>query len=122
MAVKIFHTSNAVFRNLAVHRGRPTLWWPQAASRDLVDIWVRKEHRNLERLARWGLPVPKAVAVHRNVLVMEYIGTDESPAKKLREVEVEDADAVYDTLLHFRLSWQKAHLVHGDFSLQYPLA
>jgi len=118
VAVKIFHTSNAVFRNLMQYiEGDQRFGGLKRRHRDLVDIWVRKEHRNLERLAKWGLPVPKALAVHRNVLVMEYVGTEVSPAKKLREVEVERPDEVFEALLHFlAVAWQKARLVHGDFS------
>jgi RIO kinase 1 len=118
VAVKIFHNSNAVFRNLMQYiEGDQRFGGLKRRHRDLVDIWVRKEHRNLERLAKWGLPVPKALAVHRNVLVMEYVGTEVSPAKKLREVEVERPDEVFDALLHFlAVAWQKARLVHGDFS------
>jgi len=118
VAVKIFHTSNAVFKNLAQYiEGDPRFGGLKRRHRDLVDIWVRKEHRNLERLRKWGLSVPAALGVQRNVLVMEYIGDDASPARKLREVEVEDAETVYVSLLEFlAVAWQKARLVHGDFS------
>ena len=48
---------------------------------------------------------------------MEYLGDDTSPYPKLREVVVENPQEVYDELLHFlAVSWQKANLVHGDFS------
>ena len=82
-----------------------------------MEVWVRKEFRNLNRLSRWGLNVPKALGVHKNVLVMEYIGTPEGPSPKLREVSVDEAHAVVEDLLHFlAVSWQRARLVHGDFS------
>ncbi len=118
VAVKIFHTSNAVFKNLVQYiEGDQRFGGLKRRHRDLVDIWVRKEHRNLERLKKWGLAVPEPIAVHRNVLVMAYIGDDVSPARKLREVEVGDPSKVYDVLLEFlAVAWQKARLVHGDFS------
>ena len=75
VAVKIFHTSNAVFKNLMQYiEGDPRFGGLRRRHRDLVDIWVRKEHRNLTRLHRWGLPVPRPIAVQKNVLVMEYLG------------------------------------------------
>ena len=85
--------------------------------RDLVDIWVRKEQRNLARLSKWGLTVPKPLGINKNVLVMEYLGDETSPYPKLREVVVDEPRPVYDELLEFlAVSWQKANLVHGDFS------
>ncbi len=118
VAVKIFHTSNAVFKNLVQYiEGDPRFTGLKRRHRDLVDIWVRKEFRNLSRLEKWGLAVPKPLGVHKNILVMEYLGTDIAPSPRLRDVEVNDAKAVYDELLEFlAISWQKANMVHGDFS------
>jgi len=118
IAVKIFHTSNAVFKNLVQYiEGDPRFGGLKRRHRDLVDIWVRKEFRNLSRLEKWGLAVPTPLGVHRNVLVMEYLGTSTAPSPRLRDVEVPDAQAVYDELLEFlAVTWQKANMVHGDFS------
>ena len=118
IAVKIFHTSNAVFKNLVQYiEGDPRFGGLKRRHRDLVDIWVRKEFRNLSRLEKWGLAVPTPLGVHRNVLVMEYLGTPTAPSPRLRDVEVPDAQAVYDELLEFlAVTWQKANMVHGDFS------
>ena len=102
VAVKIFHTSNAVFKNLIQYiEGDPRFTGLRRKHRDLVEVWVRKEHRNLNRLARWGLNVPHPLGVHKNVLVMEYLGSDTSPSPKLREVEIDQPEAVYDDLLRF---------------------
>ncbi len=118
VAVKIFHTSNAVFKNLIQYiEGDPRFGGLKRRHRDLVDIWVRKEFRNLSRLEKWGLGVPKPIAVHKNVLVMEYLGTSNAPSPRLRDVHIEDTEAVYDELLEFlAVTWQKAKMVHGDFS------
>lgn len=118
VAVKIFHTSNAVFKNLVQYiEGDPRFGGLRRRHRDLVDIWVRKEHRNLSRLARWGLAVPRPLGIHKNVLVMEYLGTKRGASPKLREVKVESPDIVFESLLEFlAICWQKANLVHGDFS------
>lgn len=118
VAVKIFHTSNAVFKNLMQYiEGDPRFGGLKRRHRDLVTIWVRKEHRNLTRLQKWGLPVPEPLAVFRNVLVMEYIGDEEAPAAKLKDIEMENPEPVFDSLLEFlAVCWNKAKLVHGDFS------
>ena len=118
VAVKIFHTSNAVFKNLVQYiEGDPRFTGLRRKHRDLVEVWVRKEHRNLTRLARWGLNVPIPRGIHKNVLIMDYIGTENAPSPKLRDVLIDDPRSVYDDLLEFlAVSWQKANLVHGDFS------
>lgn len=118
VAVKIFHTSNAVFKNLLQYiEGDPRFGGLKRRHRDVVDIWVRKEFRNLSRLVKWGLPVPKPIGVHKNVLVMEYLGTPTSPSPRLRDVKVPNPEAVYQKLLEFlAITWQKAGMVHGDFS------
>ena len=118
VAVKIFHTSNAVFKNLVQYiEGDPRFGGLKRRHRDLVDIWVRKEFRNLSRLEKWGLAVPKPLGVHKNVLVMEYLGTQNAPSPRLRDVQVVDPAAVYEELLEFlAVARQKANMVHGDFS------
>ena len=118
VAVKIFHTSNAVFKNLIQYiEGDPRFGGLKRRHRDLVDIWVRKEYRNLLRLERWGLNVPKPIAVLKNVLVMEYLGTATAPSPRLRDVQILDPKPVYEELLEFlAVAWQKANMVHGDFS------
>jgi RIO kinase 1 len=71
----------------------------------------------LSRLFRWGLNVPRPLGIHKNVLVMEYVGTNVSASPKLREVKVDAPEDVFQDLLEFlAISWQKAKLVHGDFS------
>ncbi len=118
VAVKIFHTSNAVFKNLIQYiEGDPRFGGLKRRHRDLVDIWVRKEYRNLSRLQKWGLAVPKPLGVLKNVLVMEYLGTETAPSPRLRDVRVLDPQPVYDDLIEFlAVAWQKAKMVHGDFS------
>ena len=101
VAVKIFHTSNAVFKNLMQYiEGDPRFGGLRRRHRDLVDIWVRKEHRNLMRLYRWGLPVPQPIAIQKNVLVMDYLGTESQPSPKLRDVKIDHPQAVYLSLIH----------------------
>lgn len=117
-AVKIFHTSNAVFKGLMQYiEGDPRFGGLRRRHRELVNIWVRKEHRNLLRLAKHGLRVPEPHALFRNVLVMDYLGSEEGPSPRLRDIEIEDAGAVTEELLNFlEVCWKKAKLVHADFS------
>tara|TARA_B100000459_G_C8573643_1_gene199901 strand:- start:760 stop:1122 length:363 start_codon:yes stop_codon:yes gene_type:complete len=48
---------------------------------------------------------------------MDYLGTESQPSPKLRDVKIDHPQSVYDEMLEFlAVSWQKAELVHGDFS------
>ena len=118
IAVKIFHTSNAVFKNLIKYiEGDPRFGGLKRKHRDLVTVWVRKEHRNLLRMKKCGLNVPEPLGIHQNILIMTYIGTEEKPAPRLRDVKVENPDQVFTKLKNFiRICWHEAKLVHADFS------
>ena len=118
MAVKIFHTTNAVFKGLAKYiDGDPRFSGLSRRHRELVNIWVRKEFRNLKRMRKSGLRVPEPLFNLKNVLVMEFIGDEESPSPRLKDIKVEEASAVFEDLLGIiAVIWQTCDLVHADFS------
>ena len=85
--------------------------------RDRVNIWVRKEFRNLKRMRNSGLRVPEPMTNLKNVLVMEFIGDNESPSPRLKDVEVDDPEGVFEDLLEIAaIIWQTCDLVHADLS------
>ncbi len=118
MAVKIFHTTNAVFKGLAKYiDGDPRFSGLSRRHRELVNIWVRKEFRNLKRMRKSGLRVPEPLFNLKNVLVMEFIGDEEAPSPRLKDIEVEDPSEVFEDLLEIvAVIWQTCDLVHADFS------
>ena len=118
LAVKIFHTTNAVFKGLAKYiDGDPRFSGLSRRHRELVNIWVRKEFRNLKRMRKSGLRVPEPLFNLKNVLVMEFIGDEGTPSPRLKDIEVNDPGAVFDDLLEIlAVIWQTCNLVHADFS------
>jgi|TARA_B110001454_G_C12648413_1_gene404388 RIO kinase 1 len=118
LAVKIFHTTNAVFKGLAKYiDGDPRFSGLSRRHRELVNIWVRKEFRNLKRMRKNGLRVPEPLFNLKNVLVMEFIGVEGTPSPRLKDIEVNDPGAVFDDLLEIlAVIWQTCNLVHADFS------
>jgi|TARA_B100000959_G_scaffold80103_1_gene85345 RIO kinase 1 len=118
LAVKIFHTTNAVFKGLAKYiDGDPRFSGLSRRHRELVNIWVRKEFRNLKRMRKNGLRVPEPLFSLKNVLVMEFIGDDKAASPRLKDIEVEDPRALFDELLEMlAVIWQTCDLVHADFS------
>ena len=118
VAVKIFHTTNAVFNGLAKYiDGDPRFSGLSRRHRELVNIWVRKELRNLKRMRRHGLRVPEPIDSLKNVLVMQYIGDENGAGPRLKDITVDDPYGVFEELLEFAaINWQTCGLVHADFS------
>ena len=117
VAVKIFHTTNAVFKGLAKYiDGDPRFEGLSGRHRKLVNIWVKKEFRNLRRLRKHGIRSPMPISYHKNVLIMELIG-DKEASLRLRDVSIDEPYEVFLDLLEMTaVSWQKANLVHADLS------
>ncbi len=118
VAVKIYRTSTSSFKDMAKYvQGDPRFKGITTNRRKLILAWAAKEYRNLQRLRDVGVRVPRPIAHHQNIVVMEYIGTDEGPAREMREVSIEDPEALAREILDFmKLAYQKAQLVHGDLS------
>jgi RIO kinase 1 len=85
--------------------------------KDIVFTWTKKEFSNLKRAHDANLPVPLPMVWDRNILVMEFLGEDERPYPHLRNVELQDPEAVYLEIISFmKTLYQKAGLVHADLS------
>ena len=117
-AVKIFHTTNAVFKSLAKYiDGDPRFGGLKRRHRELVKIWVRKEYRNLRRMRKAGIRVPRPRAVLNNVLVMDLIGDESEPSPRLKDITIDDPKGVFEDLLEMlAVCWQTCDLAHADFS------
>ena len=117
-AVKIFHTTNAVLKSLAKYiDGDPRFGGLKRRHRELVKIWVRKEYRNLRRMRKAGIRVPRPRAVLNSVLVMDLIGDDSEPSPRLKDITIDDPKGVFDDLLEMlAVCWQTCDLAHADFS------
>ena len=117
-AGKIFHTTNAVFKSLAKYiDGDPRFGGLKRRHRELVKIWVRKEYRNLRRMRKAGIRVPRPRAILNNVLVMDLIGDESEPSPRLKDITIDDPKGVFDDLLEIlAVCWQTCDLAHADFS------
>ena len=119
VAVKIYLTTSSEFKKgmLIYIEGDPRFTRVRKDTRSLVYTWAMKEYRNLLAAFYAGVRVPKPMKVEKNVLLMEFIGKDGSPAPLLRETHGEDMHQIYKTLMRYvRAMYRKAHLVHGDLS------
>jgi RIO kinase 1 len=118
LALKIFRTSTATYRDMAKYvDGDPRFKGLMTNRRKLINAWAMKEYRNLERMHEHKVRVPKPVTCHKNMLVMEFIGSEEGPAPMMRSVTLEDPEGVCRTILDYvKVLYTKAQLVHGDLS------
>jgi len=118
LATKIYRISTSTFKRIATYiDGDPRFRGLSGSHRKVIFSWTSKEFRNLHRLEKAGVRVPHPVSFHRNILVMEYIGSEENPAPLLKEVELKDPQKIYDTLIEYvKVAYKKANLVHSDLS------
>ncbi|XP_068849699.1 serine/threonine-protein kinase RIO3 isoform X3 [Capricornis sumatraensis] len=71
------------------------------------------------RMQRAGIPCPTVVLLKKHILVMSFIGHDQVPAPKLKEVKLsseEMKDAYYQTLHLMQHLYNECTLVHADLS------
>lgn len=118
VAIKIYRVSNATYKNFYKYiAGDPRFRKISMDYRKLVYVWTQKEFKNLSRLHEVGVNVPKPITYYNNILLMEYIGDETSPAPALRNVTVENPKELYETVVEQLVtSYKKAGLVHGDLS------
>ncbi|HJM18119.1 MAG TPA: serine protein kinase RIO [Candidatus Thalassarchaeaceae archaeon] len=118
LAVKIFHTTNAVFKGLAKYiEGDPRFSGLSRRHRELVNIWVRKEFRNLKRMRKHGIRAPEPKSNLKNILIMEFVGSEGTPSPRLKDIELGKPKEVFEELLQMvAILWQTCDLVHADFS------
>lgn len=117
VAVKIYRINASDFREMGEYlEGDPRFEEVANNKRAVVMAWVRKEFANLERARAAGVRVPEPIAVERNVLVMEYIGTAEGRARRLTEVHIENPETAYEVVREYMTRLYDAGIVHGDLS------
>ena len=119
LAIKIYYTVTADFRQgmLKYIEGDYRFRRVKRSPRGLIYAWAQKEFRNLKEAHEAGVRIPEPVEVKRNILVMEFIGEKGEPAPLLRDIHLDEPEAVYNRLLEaVKLLYTKAELVHGDLS------
>jgi len=118
LAVKIYRTSTGTFSDMYNYiAGDQRFKGIPKNRRRLIFAWALKEFLNLGLFRKAGVRVPSPVAHHANILVMEYIGDADEPARQLRNVVLDDPERICRKILDYvRLGYQKAKLVHCDLS------
>lgn len=118
VAVKVYRTATLPFKQLGQYIiGDPRFSGITRNRRELVFEWAKKEYKNLQRLQKTSVKVPKPIKYLKNIVVMQYIGTKQHPAPLLKDVVLSDPASVYEQLVGYMISmFQQAQLIHADFS------
>lgn len=119
LAIKIYYTSTSDFRRGMIKyiEGDPRFKHYRNDPRSIIYTWTQKEFSNLQLAVQAGVNSPKPRDFYRNILVMQFIGTDGVPAPLLKELPLKDPIEFYDKLTNdMQLLYQSAGLVHGDLS------
>nr|WP_281275803.1 serine/threonine-protein kinase Rio1 [Halosimplex halophilum] len=117
VAVKVYRINASDFTDMRGYLdGDPRFRGIGSDKKKVVLAWVRKEFANLKRARKAGVLVPEPIAVERNVLVMEYLGTEEGRGKRLSEVNLENPETACEVVAEYMRRLHDAGLVHGDLS------
>jgi RIO kinase 1 len=115
VAVKIYLVASVEFKHRMQYiAGDPRFYNVKKGMRNIVNVWARKEFKNLKRAYGAKVPVPMPIHVKGNVLVMEFIGDNGTPAPTLNTCKVTHKH--YLEVLKAVSKLYKAELVHADLS------
>ena len=82
-------------------------------------LWVQEEFNQMQLLHKFGVKVPKAIAVNGIALVMEFIGDKNgNPAPRISDLKMEKTEAeeaFRQSVRNLKLIVQSGR-VHGDYS------
>ena len=95
IAIKIYKMSTLGFNSVREYIEGDYRFEKEKLSRSsIVYVWARKEFINLKNMEESGVKCPSPIGVHKNVLLMQYLGTSLKPAPQLRNYNGDDI-AVY---------------------------
>ncbi len=119
VAVKIYRVTTSDFKKMQYYiQGDPRFNVRSKSKRQLINNWVLKEFKNLNRAYNAGVRVPKPIIAKNNILVMEFIGEkDGTPARLMRQAKISNPDYIARKIIEYvKKLYNDAELVHGDLS------
>ena len=84
--------------------------------RHVIFTWVQREYRNLLKAREAGVSVPTPMAFLRNILVLEFIGSNDSLAPMLKDQIPKNPKDFFSKIIENMRKLYKAGLVHADLS------
>ena len=115
-AVKIYRLENCNFNKMYEYISQdPRYLDLKGDKRRIIFSWTQREYRNLLK-AREVIRVPTPMHFKDNILVTEFIEEDGAACPKLKDVELDDPEAMCNEIVHMTATLFKHGLVHGDLS------
>ena len=116
-AVKIYRLNTATFRKLDKYiDGDPRFKNSGNNPRERVFTCAQKEYKNLHSMLAGGAKVPKPYHVHKNIVVMQYIGWRYRPYPIIKDLIPSKPEEFLKILLKSIKSYRSMNLSHGDLS------
>ncbi len=120
VAVKVHAISAATFKRIWPYlEGDPRFYNIRHNKRAVIFAWCKKEFKNLSTAYKAGVLCPEPVAQLNNVIVMEFLGEDLTPAPRMCDVDFEDEkliENIFKDVVENIKKLYSAKLVHGDLS------
>lgn len=116
VAVKIYRIATADFRTKWSYLASDPRYRNVAKnSRKVVFKWAQREFSTLKSLYP-KIRLPEPIAVHNNVVVMEFLGKNGLPYPLLKDVGPENPEKDFETVMDAIKTMFKEGLVHADLS------
>ena len=116
LALKIYLVTTSNFKKRTEYLiGDPRFSRVKKGTKNIVYLWAKKEFQNILKCYNSGISVVTPIHVSKNILVMEFVGSDGKPEKTLLESEVDEND-YHQCIQIITDLFKKAKLVHADFS------
>jgi len=117
LAVKIYLTSSAEFkRGMRMYLDDELYKIYSKNFRLAVFEWCRREFNHLNIAYKAGVNVPKPIHFMNNILVMEFLGENGTPAPLIYTINEADFEYLYKRTIEFIEKLYKAGIVHADLS------
>ncbi len=115
LAVKVYKISTLHFMNIKKYIIGDRRFSKERPDRsNVVLIWAKKEYTNLMEAKEKKVLVPDPIGFYKNVLVMSYLGTRETPAPQLKDFPV--TESTFEDVRNQMRKMYHAGIVHADLS------
>lgn len=116
VAVKIYRLENCNFNKMYSYiRSDPRFNGLENQKRKVVFNWVQREYRNL-LVARNKTRVPTPIAFKDNIIIMDFIGSEQEAAPMLKDSFPVKPIKFFEEVIEGIIGLLEAGIVHGDLS------
>lgn len=118
VALKIFRIDAPSFRKMRTYVEGDYRFRRVTSKRSgFIEVWAKKEFKNLQRLKQHQIPAPRPMHVERNILLMEFLGDGEYVLPLLKDMVPKKSSQLYKRVMDVvKTMYRKAKLVHADLS------